>query len=278
MLLSRQISMQTVESEKLKGDFGLAIANIGMSLIAKLGGVPWRLENRDEHKELVVGFGAYRRVDLIQPYVGSAVCFSQDGTFREFDAFRAGDTLAIAGSAMEALQEFRKNYPDALRLVIHFYKKMGKTELAPLEKMLRELELDIPVIVAGIRQNYSKSTLVFDGAGINIMPLNGTWTCCGGHTYLLNINHRKKTNDTHVKQTMPLKVEFQCNKAGYLETEGLIYELLNQIYAFGFMHWRSVRQSPMPVTIKYPALIASFMPWFTSKTLPPYGRSVPWFL
>jgi hypothetical protein len=225
-----------------------------------------------------VGFGAYRRNDLVQPYVGSAVCFSQDGTFREFDLFRGGDTLSIAGSAMEALQDFKKNYPDAQRLVIHFYKRMGKDELAPLEKMLEELELDIPVVVAGIRQSHSKSLLVFDGGGVNVMPQNGTWTQCGEFTCLLNINYRKKISDKPVKQTMPMKVQFQCNREGYLETEGLIPELLNQIYAFGFMHWRSVKQSPVPVTIKYPALIASFMPWFRQKTLSPYGRSVPWFL
>jgi hypothetical protein len=278
MLLYRQISMQTVEGSKLESDFGLAIANIGMSLIAKMGGVPWRLENREDKRELVVGFGAYRRRDLVKPYVGSAVCFSQDGTFREFDVFRAGDTLSIAGSAVEAFQEFRKNYPDAQRLVIHFYKRMGKEELAPLEKMLEELELDIPVVVAGIRQNHSKSLLVFDGDKMNIMPQNGTWTRCGDYTYLLNVNHRKKISDQSVKQSMPLKVEFQCNREGYLDTEGLVSELLTQIYTFGFMHWRSVRQSPTPVTVKYPALIASFMPWFKQKTLSPYGRSVPWFL
>jgi hypothetical protein len=210
--------------------------------------------------------------------VGSAVCFSQDGTFREFDVFRAGDTLSIAGSAVEAFQDFRKNYPDAQRLVIHFYKRMGKEELAPLEKMLEELELDIPVVVAGIRQNHSKSLLVFDGGKMNIMPQDGTWTRCGEYTCLLNVNHRKKISDKSGKQSMPLKVEFQCNREGYLDNEGLVSELLTQIYTFGFMHWRSVKQSPIPVTVKYPAFIASFMPWFKQKTLSPYGRSVPWFL
>lgn len=278
MLLYRHISMQTVESKKLKSDFGLAISNIGMALAAKLGGVPWRLGNSGTETELVVVFGAYRRKDLVQPYVGSAVCFSQDGTFREFDVFRAGDTLSIAGSAMEALQDFRKNYQGANRLVIHFYKRMGKAELEPLEKMLEELELDIPVVVVGIRQSHSKSLLVFDGGGKNVMPQNGTWTRCGENVRLLNVNHRKTVSDTSVKQTLPMKVEFQCNREGYLETEGLVPELLNQIYAFGFMHWRSVKQSPVPVTVKYPALIASFMPWFRQKTLSTYGRSVPWFL
>jgi hypothetical protein len=73
---------------------------------------------------------------------------------------------------------------------------------------------------------------VFDGGEMNIMSQNGTWTRCGEYTCLLNVNHRKKISDQSVKQSLPLKVEFQCSREGYLDAEGLVSKLLTQIWIY----------------------------------------------
>jgi hypothetical protein len=276
-LLYRNISMQAVEYQKLEKDFKYAVSNIGIALIAKLGGVPWKLEG-SEKEELVIGFGAYRNSGFGIRYTGSAICFSHNGVFQEFDVFPAANTLSIAGAAVDAFRQYREHNPEAKRMIIHFYKKMRREELEPLEKMLRGLKFDIPVIVAGISKTRSKSLLLFDNPQVNAMPVDGTWAKVGKSAYLLNINLRRSKTSNQVKQTFPLKITLQCNREGYLEEEGRIDQLLEQVYAFSFMHWRSVRQSPLPVTVKYPAMIASFMPWFKTKMLPAHGRTVPWFL
>jgi hypothetical protein len=231
-----------------------------------------------EKSELVIGFGAYRNKGFKMGYTGSAICFSQDGVFREFDVFPAENTRSIAGSALKAFKQYRENYPEAKRMIIHFYKPMSRKELEPLEKMLREMKMDIPVVIAGISKTPSNCLLLFDHPEKNTMPADGTWAKTGKASYLLNINLRKQESSTKVKQTMPLRIHFQCNREGYLEKEDVVLELLEQIYAFSYLHWRSVRQSPLPVTVKYPALIASFMPWFELNFLPPHGRTRPWFL
>lgn len=277
LLLYRKISMQAVEGRKLAENFSNSIANIGIALIAKLGGVPWRLEGM-EKSELVIGFGAYRNKGFNMGYTGSAICFSQDGVFREFDVFPAENTRSIAGSALKAFKQYRENYPEAKRMIIHFYKPMSRRELEPLEKMLREMRMDIPVVIAGISKTPSKCLLLFDHPEKNTMPADGTWAKTGKTSYLLNINLRKQETSKTSKQVMPLRIHFQCNREGYLEKESVVPELLEQIYAFSYLHWRSVRQSPLPVTVKYPALIASFMPWFDRNFLPPHGRTRPWFL
>ena len=277
MLLYRQISMQTVEGHKLKDNFSNSIANIGIALIAKLGGIPWQLEGM-ENPELVIGFGAYRNKGFNMGYTGSAICFSQDGMFREFDVFPAENTRSIAGSAVKAFKQYRKNYPESQRMIIHFYKPMSRKELEPLEKMLREMKMDIPVVIVGINKTPSKCLLLFDHPQKNTMPADGTWAKTGKASYLLNINLRKQETSKNVQQTLPLRIYFQCNRDGYLEQEGVLLPLLEQIYAFSYLHWRSVRQSPLPVTVKYPAMIASFMPWFSQNFLPPHGKTRPWFL
>lgn len=277
LLLYRHISMQAVEGHKLSGNFSNSMANISIALVAKLGGIPWRLEAK-EQPELVIGFGAYRNRGQHTGYTGSAFCFSQDGIFREFEVFPAEDTRSIAGSALKAFQQYRTTYPDARRMIIHFYKRMSRRELAPLEKMLHEMQLDIPVVIVSVNKTPSKSLLAFDDPNSCTMPADGTWVQTGASAYLLNINLRKKREDIRVKQTFPLRLHFQCNREGYLEQEGLILELMEQVYAFSYLHWRSVRQSPLPVTVKYPSMIASFMPWFDRNLLPAHGKTKPWFL
>ena len=147
-LLYRDISMQAVERQKLTGNFEYSVSNIAIAMIAKLGGVPWKLD-AGEADELVIGFGAFRSMAPGLHYTGSAVCFTQDGRFREFDVFPADDVRSVAGTAMRAFLDYREKFPQAKRMTIHFFKRMSKRELEPIEKMLRELRLDIPVVVAG---------------------------------------------------------------------------------------------------------------------------------
>jgi hypothetical protein len=211
MLLYRNISMQTVEGHKLSHDFSNSMASIGSAMIAKLGGIPWRLEGTDS-MELVIGFGAYRNKGFNMGYTGSAISFSQDGMFREFGVFPAENTRSIAGSALKAFKQYRENYPEAQRMIIHFYKPMSRKELEPLEIMLKELKMDIPVVIAGISMTPSKRLLLFDNPEEIAMPVDGTWAKIGRAAYLLNINLRKQESLTKVMQTMPLRIQFQCNR------------------------------------------------------------------
>ncbi len=76
-------------------------------------------------------------------YIGSAFCFSNDGTFKGFNAFPSNDMFMLAGSIRETAEDFLKQYNTVERLVIHFYKTMSNNELKPIKKALFELGLDI---------------------------------------------------------------------------------------------------------------------------------------
>ena len=221
MLLYRKISMQEVDSGKLNTNYGKAISNIGCAMVAKMGGVPWCMEGA-EQQELVIGFGVYRRSNMLQPCMGSSVCSGPNGLFREFNAFPVANASAVAGAVMEAFCQYRQNQPHTERIIIHFYKRMTPSELEPLDKMLKELKLEIPVVVAGISHNLRKGAMVFDSSLVNAMPVDGTWTRCGATSYLLNINRRRNEAQQKVKQTLPLKIEFQCNREGYLNNAEVV--------------------------------------------------------
>jgi hypothetical protein len=44
------------------------------------------------------------------------------------------------------------------------------------------------------------------------------------------------------------------------------------------MYWKSVRQQNLPVTIKYPEMVAQIAPHFNANDIPEYGKTNLWFL
>jgi hypothetical protein len=41
-----------------------------------------------------------------------------------------------------------------------------------------------------------------------------------------------------------------------------VKELIDQVYQFSRIYWKSVKQQGLPVTIKYPEMIAEIIPHF----------------
>lgn len=277
IMLRRSIGIQVIERNKIFGNFSYSIANIGIAMIAKMGGIPWRLSSNTD-KELIIGFGAFKSQRYHTRYIGSSFCFSNDGVFCEFDCFPADETWSIAGSAEAALMAYRKNNPDVKRLVIHFYQKIGRKQLKPIEDMLRRLKFDIPVIVISINKTYSESQLAFDEAFPEKMPLNGTFVKIGRQEYLFCNNQRENIGSNPSALPMPLKIGLQSNQEGLLNNPELVERLVKQVYEFSFMHWRSVNQQNLPVTVTYPEMLARIFPWFDSDTLSDEGRRSLFFL
>jgi hypothetical protein len=277
IMLRRGIGLQVIERNKIFGNFSYSIANIGIAMIAKMGGIPWRLSGNTD-KELIIGFGAFKSQRYHTRYIGSSFCFSNDGVFREFNCFPADETWSIAGSAEAALMAYRKSNPDVKRLVIHFYQKIGRKQLKPIEDMLRRLKFDIPVIVVSINKTYSESQLAFDEAFHEKMPLNGSYVKIGRQEYLF-CNNERENNDSNLKTLpMPIKIGLQSSHEGLLDDPELIERLMRQVYEFSFMHWRSVNQQNLPVTVTYPEMLARIFPWFDSDTLSDEGRRSLFFL
>jgi len=57
-----------------------------------------------------------------------------------------------------------------------------------------------------------------------------------------------------------------------------VREMLNQVYQFSRMYWKSVKQQNLPITIKYPEMVAEIVPHFSDAELPSFGKTNLWFL
>lgn len=280
ILLYEGITSQVIFKENIaKSAFNLFLPNIETAILAKLGGVPWRLK-RDTSNELIVGVGAFYSITRKSKYICSAFCFNNEGIFKGFDCFGANDTTSIAGSIREAVGKFIASNYKATRLIIHFYKDLSKKELKPIIDTLHALGLPIPVIVVTINKTESKELLAFDTSNQKLMPYSGTIVKVGAKEYLLfnNTRYEEASAPTDREHHFPVKISFFSSQAELLEDPELINQLIDQVYQFSRMYWKSVSQQNLPVTIKYPEMVAEIFPYFTHDKLPDHGKESLWFL
>jgi len=286
ILLYEDVLSQVIKSEHLYKDgkpnsyFNTFLPHIEIAMLAKLGGVPWRL-NRPTNNELIVGVGAFYSVTRKTRFVGSAFCFNNEGMFKGFDCFKGDDTISLAGSIREAVAKFIAVNYTASRLIIHFYKDIGKKELQPIMQTLHTLGLNIPVIVVTINKTESKELLGFDTADAgNLMPYSGTIIKVGWTKYLLfnNTRYESTSKPAQKEYHFPVKIALSCTVDGMLDDMNLVEQLIDQVYQFSRMYWKSTNQQSLPVTIKYPEMVAEIYPYFQHDKLPDFGKENLWFL
>ena len=280
-LLKHGISSQVVYKEHIfSKSFNYFLPNIETAILAKLGGIPWRL-NRTVSSELIVGIGAFYSTTRKSRFLGSAFCFNNEGIFENFNCFLSNDTDTLAGSIRKAVMKFLIDHEKADRLIIHFYKDISKNEITPIINILHKLNLDIPVIIVTVNKTESKGLIAFDlDSEGKFMPVSGTIVKVGPFEYLLynNTRYTDKSVINGKEYHFPIKISFSSSQPLLLKNPLLIQELTDQVYQFSRMYWKSVSQQNLPVTICYPEMVAEIFPHFSSDTIPPYGRTNLWFL
>lgn len=279
ILLKRNIASQVIDQSKVKGNINYWIPNIAMAMVAKMGGIPWKLARQTE-AELIVGFGAFKSTQRDAPYIGSSFCFDNEGRFQEFDCWSEMREWALIGQLHKAIKEYLRKNGEIKRLVIHYYKELNKREFRQVEQLLDRFDSKIPIIVVRINSTFQHKELVMDFGHPRYLPANGCYFHLQFHDYLLYINEREKGSISHVKAAQfPLKVSLQSNKPGLFdEDRELVPRLMQQLYDFSLLHWRSINQPRLPVTIAYPQYLARIFPYFDAETLQDMGRRMLWFL
>ena len=190
------------------------------------------------------------------------------------------DTDSLAGSIREAVGKFIASNYKATRLIIHFYKDLSKKELKPIIDTLHALGLPIPVTVVTINKTESKELLAFDIDNEKLMPYSGTIVKVAPKEYLLfnNTRYEATSAPTVREHHFPVKISFFSSQAELVEDPATINQLSDQVYQFSRMYWKSVSQQNLPVTIKYPEMVAEIFPFFTHDKLPDFGKESLWFL
>ena len=282
LLLKRRITSQAIDPEKMntQGDgWVYSLPNIAVAILAKLDGIPWRL-NTPIKNELIVGIGAFKHIEENIQYIGSAFSFSNDGKFNGFEYFMKHEIDILAGKISKAVRDYAtiNNQPD--RLIIHFYKTMNEEELEHIETALHSMDLPIPVFIISINKTESKDIVAFDRSWKEMMPESGTFINIGSNKYLLFNNTRYPDGSFSSADgyPFPIKLSIDCTDKEQLKDTKAIRQLIDQVYQFSRMYWKSVRQQNLPVTIKYPEMVAQIAPHFDGDDIPEFGKDNLWFL
>lgn len=283
-LLLRRIVSQTIDYSKLENrvdNFVYELTNISLALLAKLEGVPWQLDLATK-RELVIGVGAFRNVKENIRYVASAFSFQNNGKFNGFDYFTKSDTSLLAGAICEAIDEFVTIEQNPDKVVIHFYKQMKDEEMQPILDKMNQLKLDCPLYIVAINKTRSEDLVAFDLGWSELLPKSGTFINIGkeNNRYLLFNNSRYDSDDKYPKQDgfpFPVKLNITSPTPEAMNDFKVVQGLIEQVYQFSRLYWKSLRQQNVPVTIKYPEMVAEIAPNFDGE-IPPYGKKILWFL
>lgn len=280
LLLHYRITSQVIYKNNIDiPSFNYFLPNIAIALLAKLGGIPWRLY-RPIKNDLIVGVGADRSIDTHNRLIGSAFCFRNDGRFRRFNAFEKENTSALADSIKEAIREYISENKDVDRLIIHYYKKMSNVEEQPIKNVLNHLNLSLPYVVVTVNHTESKDYVLFDNSFDGKMPQSGTFIKTKWNEFILCNNTRYSSNTGTKLEGFPLPIKIKFKSLNYekINDINVVRELIDQVYQFSRMYWKSVRQRNMPVTIEYSEIVANMISHFENKTLEPFARNSLWFL
>lgn len=194
LLLEKGITSQVIHNERHNDEyFSFHLPNIAIAILAKLGGIPWRL-NASAKNDLIIGVGAFRSTTIGQRYIGSAFCFNKEGIFQDFDCYRDNDLDHLIADIRKALMHYVVEYEKAERLIIHYYKTMRRKDSQRIVDMLHRLGLNIPVIVVSINKTESEDIVVFNTQVSDLMPLSGTFIKVNYNQFLL-FNNAKYTEE-----------------------------------------------------------------------------------
>jgi hypothetical protein len=115
-----------------------------------------------------------------------------------------------------------------------------------------------------------------------IMPVSGTIIELKYRSeYLLSNNMRHDETQFYNIYQYPFPLKIKVNKSeNVLHDVFDTKQLLDQVYSFSRIYWKSIGQASLPVTISYSKIVADLAAHFPDNRLPenPVAHSNLWFL
>ena len=166
---------------------------------------------------------------------------------------------------------------------------MSLAQYKEIQEKLSSTDLQIPLYIVSINKSESEDILLFDAYDRkctdstrykDMMPYSGRYINLGNKTYLLCNNTRYERSNFYPRDgyTFPVKIRIECPFTNNEIDTATIQGLIDQVYQFSRIYFKSVRQQNLPVTIKYPSIIAELAPYFEDGIPEGVGTDTLWFL
>jgi hypothetical protein len=256
------LSLQVVNYEKQSNTNTLkwSLANIGLQIFCKLGGLPWRVQPSNE-KCLIVGMGSAHRTrddGTIQKYFGYSVCLDSSGVFQKINV------LAYHEDRSKYLEELRRELGQTIRddvagsytkCVLHLPFKIQKEEIVTITECVNEVSSDSNVDFRVIKINTENKFFGFSSHNTRI-PYESTYVRLSFDEYLAwfeGLLYGKE--NVHSKVGNPVHIQFLRTKdEDDQEDKSYLQDIINLSGA----NWRGFNSKLIPISIYYSSLVAGY--------------------
>lgn len=282
------IPLQVINYEHLSNYNTLkwSLANIGLQIFCKLGGIPWRVQPSNE-KCLILGLGSAHRYledGTIQKYFGYSVCLDSSGVFKKINV------LAYHENKEEYLKNLREELVSTIlndvgneykKCVLHIPFKIQNAEIKAIRDSLKVVKSEISIDFRVIKINTENKFFGFSNHNTRI-PYESTYIRLSNNEYLAwfeglqfgkeNV-HKKVGNPVHIQF---LRAEGETNS----QDESYLQDIINLSGA----NWRGFNSKLIPISVYYASLIAGYAKEFEEiddlETVKKEISSIklPWFL
>jgi hypothetical protein len=265
ILLKKNIASQFLERSKIfLENFHYYLPNISIAMLAKLGGIPWKLQT-DKYNQLIIGFNIFR--SKAHSFIGSAIYFDNEGLLKGIDAFDEKNSVQeITLSIKNSISNYIGQNKSCDSLVVHYFKPPSGVEKISIEKMLStDLNLKIPVVFVEVNDVKTSTDICFDLDYVLLMPQSGTYIGLKPNEYLLfnNLRYWEKPVNPIRQEEYPIKIKIYDIGGSFSHDK-----LISQVYEFSRLYWKGLKQKAQPVTTLYSKFIAEYVSHFEGNQIP----------
>jgi Piwi domain len=315
-LLSLEIPVQYITSEKIKIYDEYILNSIALQIYAKMGGTPWVLPSSPSvDREMIVGIGhswlrknQYKGAEQNR-VVGITTFLSSDGQYLLGDKVK---DVAFEDYFAELLKSLKKsikglsceqgwNNGDTVRLIFHIFKPIKNTEFDVISQLIKEIT-DYKIKFAFVTISKSHPNMLFDidqkgvrknGSNIvkgEFIPNRASNVILDSETCVVQMFGAKELKTAKQRMSTPIQIKIRTPQGNY-NNQGLndlLYYDLNyitqQIFSFTYLSWRSFLPGEQPATMLYSNLISKLLskmrniPGWNADNLNSGLKRKKWFL
>ncbi len=289
-LLSFEIPVQYITYDKVRNYNEYILNSIALQLYAKLGGIPWVLpSNRSVDREIIIGIGhSWLRQGRFTGasstrVVGITTFLSSDGQYLLSD--KAKDVAyeeyfeellrSLKSSIGRLEQDQAWNEGDTIRLIFHIFKPIKNVEFDVVKKLVTEItkyKIQFAFITIGKKHPF----LMFDlnQRGIakygsketkgEYIPNRATNLFVDSTTCVIQMLGAKELKTELHGMSSPIQIKIRtpegnkADRADDLMFTDLSY-VVQQIYTFTYLSWRSFLPGEQPATMFYSTLMSKLL-------------------
>lgn len=248
-LINEKVPTQELTIEVMKKQDNLIYDAVALNIYSKMGGTAWTVEQVPKAKaEIIIGISS-----TVNTYkdriIGFANIFDYNGNYLIGDCSTVSNSETYADNLETHLTEAIKNIiqskrlqpKDPIRLIFHLTKEAGKEhELKAIEKSLSKFK-NYDIQFGIVHLSYNHNYRLYKNSGSEI-PVRGSF---------VQLSHRQALLHMGAYTKVPILIQID-KRSNFVD----IYDASKQVLYFCHLCYRNFKHANVPVTIKYPALMA----------------------